>query len=155
MEATWCDLNRGRKWSNRMSTLFRWIKKNNDKSSLMVRFSTYLQLRLGHLATPLQVQGCESIPDGFEQLRAQVHVYSTVWFPPLRLFFFFPSAVDSGPLGDKLTPTLCCCCQADAGLYQTGVSGDTCRAHIVTDTEGRFRGCPLQVKLLLHGFLHE
>lgn len=31
---------------------------------------------------------------------------SPVWFPPLRLFFFL-SAVRSGPLADKLTPTLC------------------------------------------------
>lgn len=51
--------------------------------------STYLQLRLGHLTAPLQIQGSKTIPDGLEQLRPEVHIYSTVWFLVVCLFFFF------------------------------------------------------------------
>lgn len=46
-----------------------------------------------------------------------------------------PSAVDTGPLGDKVTPTLCCCCHWGTGLYRAADS-DTCRSSTVTDGEG-------------------
>lgn len=38
------------------------------------------------------------------------------------------------PLGDRLTPTLCCCCQTGMGLHQAA-SSDTCRTSKVIDWE--------------------
>lgn len=74
-------------------------KKTLLNSHLPVRGpSTHLQLRLGNLTTLLQIQGCEAVPNGLEQLRPQVHFCSSVtfWFPPLSLFFF-PLLLTRGP----------------------------------------------------------
>lgn len=49
---------------------------------------THLQLRLGHFAALLQVQGCETVPDGLEELRPEVHVYRGVRALAVPIFLF-------------------------------------------------------------------
>lgn len=43
----------------------------------------YLELRLGHLTTLLQVQSCETIPDRLEQLCAELHSCSSLCLTPV------------------------------------------------------------------------